>query len=176
MSAPMFRSAPPGGGDRKRLELGLGHGGFDPRPRVGATAGGQRRELRFDVFRSAPPGGGDDLIRVKIWLVSEFRSAPPGGGDAPRPSNSGTRGVSIRAPGWGRPPVSGPSPVSMPCFDPRPRVGATFGKSGTELIPLLFRSAPPGGGDPPTLDEEIRALVFRSAPPGGGDMSTRDAS
>ncbi len=100
-------------------------GSFDPRPRVGATTA--KIAGRFSsAFRSAPPGGGDSAHRPGSTTADEFRSAPPGGGDSmqaahrssgdlfrsappgggdagPASSRTAAMGVSIRAPGWGRP-------------------------------------------------------------------------
>ena len=76
---------------------------FNPRPRVGATLGPKTAFVPVGVFQSAPPGGGD---------LSPLKSEIAGGGFNPRPRVGATAtlrrgsvrdGVSIRAPGWGRP-------------------------------------------------------------------------
>ena len=119
--------------------------GFDPRPRVGATAlivpvAGSKR------FRSAPPGGGDVSGANSVEAAECFDPRPRVGATTWARSKTRIRGVSIRAPGWGR-----------------------RGASVTVTVTGTFRSAPPGGGDQAFLASGRFAGMFRSAPPGGGD-------
>ena len=119
-----FRSAPPGGGDQRSCRGPTVPKGFDPRPRVGATAGRYQQLHRLHGFDPRPRVGATPPIRRMAFSLT-FRSAPPGGGDQaidrlaarqgcfdPRPRVGATEpaqcsrrraGVSIRAPGWGRP-------------------------------------------------------------------------
>ena len=119
----MFQSAPPHGGDVAQLahdavlivsirapawgrlmwkSIGAAVGGFNPRPRMGATYRREVQQTRLQVSIRAPAWGRRGQARV-IDPVLTFQSAPPHGGDGRR-----TR--------WDR---------CWRRFNPRPRMGAT---------------------------------------------------
>ena len=213
LARALFRSAPPRGGDTSPSSTpASGPPGFDPRPREGATPPSRLVPLALGSFRSAPPRGGDTrIIGMVVHHLRVSIRAPARGRHRAERSSSGSPSVSIRAPARGRhaqvvrvdPDVT--VSIRAPArgrhgsaerrldvfrrFDPRPREGAT--RCSSRRPPsLLFRSAPPRGGDlargadygtrngfDPRPREgatkksytSCMACSFRSAPPRGGD-------
>ncbi len=184
----LFQSTPPRGGDC-RLTLPLStHTRFNPRPRAGATQRATSPALPQSVSIHAPARGRPFTGGATVNVYS-FQSTPPRGGDLPRQPGPAGHGVSIHAPARGRhrgeavfmaeyqfqstPPRGGDVPWRRgagraPCFNPRPRAGAT---------PRRARRGPgravsihaPARGRPERPCPPCGRTRFQSTPPRGGD-------
>ena len=163
----LFRSTPPRGSDSAHPRRFPPSGGFDPRPREGATwdqtdpvlpvlvsihAPASERPWnacwtpRGRGFRSTPPRGSDPPAATPDTRLPTFRSTPPRGSD----------GRTARA-------------ASHPRgFDPRPREGATTASVSAPAA-SRFRSTPPRGSDSARSGRTASGRLFRSTPPRGSD-------
>ncbi len=80
-----FQSARPRGARREQPDLGLGHGGFNPRARVGRDAYHADGATRWQEFQSARPRGARRKLPAVFVTCGMFQSARPRGA---RPSNA----------------------------------------------------------------------------------------
>ena len=170
--------------------------GFDPRPRVGATATLQSQFFPRTWFRSTPPCGGDDpaanscrsppafrstppcggdSLSRKVWRGRQwFRSTPPCGGDAGATAPAFDRAGFDPRPRVGATRPRCPSRSRQACFDPRPRVGATLEDLAGRGIEQVSIHAPVWGRRC-ALPKPSATWLFRSTPPCGGDVADIDA-
>ncbi len=101
------------------------------------------------MFRSTPPRRGDVATDDALKLLWPFRSTPPRRGDC---------GRDIRA-------------YHRPCFDPRPREGATRSDAGQRRA-LGVSIHAPAKGRQVTVKDVVGVLLFRSTPPRRGDAAS----
>src|SRR5690606_35673289 len=102
-----------------------------------------------------------------------FQSTPPRGGRRPRVRRGGSgRGVSIHAPAWGATMRSGPRPVRVASFNPRPRVGGdATSANGVMVVISVSIHAPAWGAtggrqaDGPGQAVSIHAPAWGATPP-----------
>ncbi len=186
----------PAKGRRLALHSGRDLGGFNPRPREGATFPGGLERPQPRCFNPRPregathrgahpprpawvsihaPAKGRQLGQVAAVWVRGFQSTPPRRGDLsclPVPGES--------APFQSTPPRRGDPAVRPLCvrqggFNPRPREGATCTDI---LLPKRaeFQSTPPRRGDRPHAPAHVRDLVVSiHAPAKGRHRPAEDA-
>ena len=145
ISAWLFQSTPPCGGDPSCFPAAVPIFNFNPRPHAGATgrcaheSPGRRISIHApmrgrpedrglctfeQIFQSTPPCGGDHSWFGFCVPVVVFQSTPPCGGDPEDAGNRQGNEISIHAPMRGRLPTRWPP--SWAC---------------------AFQSTPPCGGD-----------------------------
>ena len=186
----LFRSTPPRGSDSAHPRRFPPSGGFDPRPREGATwdqtdpvlpvlvsihAPASERPWnacwtpRGRGFRSTPPRGSDPPAATPDTRLPTFRSTPPRGSDDGIGERAGGVAVSIHAPARERLRALGPhgqrAVVSIHA-PARERPCPRWRRSRT----AAFRSTPPRGSDGCARAESMPCAVFRSTPPRGSDV------
>ena len=110
-------------------------GGFNPRPREGATAA---------------------MIADAVESITVSIHAPAKGRRRSAASHCRGRAVSIHAPAKGRPPASTARIVPRASFNPRPREGATRRCAALQRLDARFQSTPPRRGDSRIVESEPR--------------------
>ncbi len=141
----MFQFTPPYGGDHQKIRPFPAQKRFNSRPRMGATTfryewiwekivsihapvwgRPARRRMVGDTrgFQFTPPYGGDTIPSAGSRATTCFNSRPRMGATRARRTASGSVGVSIHAPVWGRHDGAG-FLLAQNRFNSRPRMGAT---------------------------------------------------
>ena len=120
-----FRSTPPCGGDVCAPGIWLDRGGFDPRPRVGATCAAACSHRPRPCFDPRPRVGATSMKYPLGMRVA----------------------VSIHAPVWGRRSYDKPLKYKDKRFRSTPPCGGDLALRGPAAHDPAFRSTPPCGGD-----------------------------